>query len=33
MAGSSGGNLGLMALNDMKAGMEGLDKESISKVD
>ena len=32
MAGSSGGNLGLMALNDTKAGMEGLDKESISKV-
>ena len=35
MAGGSGGGLGLgvMALNDTKAGMEGLDKESISKVD
>ena len=32
MAGGSGGGLGLMALNDTKAGMEGLDKESISKV-
>ena len=32
MAGMSGGGLGLMALNDTKAGMEGLDKESISKV-
>ena len=32
MAGMSGGSLGLMALNDTKAGMEGLDKESISKV-
>ena len=31
--GSSGGSLGLMALNDTKAGMGGLDKESISKVD
>ena len=30
--GSSGGSLGLMALNDTKAGMGGLDKESISKV-
>ena len=35
MAGGSGEGLGLgvMALNDTKAGMEGLDKESISKVD
>ena len=32
MAGKSGGCLGLMALNDTKAGMKGLDKESISKV-